>query len=648
MSMIRKALYSSGPRLSLSTIGQATLDQSIEPQCEVESSILMSDRDKCGTRSDFGHLVIKAFFFAASSACEVNSEKAPQELSGGGSPPGEVAAADRDGSRNGGALEKAQSPTPLSVRTRLNRLRRARPTCQLFAGIVPFRDDALPPRVSALAVGDGWGCAKLQDDAFYCWEAPGSGEGATRPVRAHYVSAFGSLFVAAGPDRACVAAHEERAVRCWRAPAFTKQLGSYPPSRDFVDASSWRLSLSDNGIFDRTPVLHGAVCGGRGGLFWGDTVAVGASNAAAGICRVGPIAVPCAIADQRVLSSFLPQDIYPGDDTGDVIIGDLFACKADRENGIWCVGASRDGFFGTREECPSDLLEAWPTSKGPVFAPNGKCARNAVKIGMGKYHGVLGTAGPRGLCLSRVVDDSHDALVCFGAVGLPQAEMNRLVVGLGDEPSACGVSESGDLLCWGEGFTATPNDDPVPIHFALPREGVGIDQPGQFHSSCGIQRNCSREARPLRNCSSAQPSLSVAEVVGLAEGFQDLRVTVRGALVLSPVMWSGLASIACGPFSPGKSGTPEPNLGKGGGYDTFCCPSHGDAPISVTNGADNLYIDGSFCSGDPSRSCCNIPVFGQQVQVTGILHYRESAVGVPEGLSLAEADICQARSSELP
>lgn len=592
-------------------------------QGEVESSIQMSDRATNRSLSGFRDLALQAFFLSISSACQLNDEKACPMSADNNSPLGE----------SGYYLPRQRRPW------------RDEATCKLFAKTVPFRHDALPPQVSALFVGDGWGCAKLHDDAFYCWKAPGLERSVARFVRAHHISRFeGSWSVAAGPDRACVAAPDEQSARCWRAPGFIEQLGNLTRSDNFAEANSWQLSFTDKGMFDRTPVLHGAVYGGRGGLFWGNTVPIDASNTAISICREWPITVPCAIADQRVLKSFSPQGVVAGNNSGDVIIGDLFACKADTQSGIWCVGANRDGFFGTREDCPSYLLTAWPTSKGPVLAPNAKCARIATRIGVGQYHGEFGSAGPRGLCLSHVVDNWNTERVCLGAIELPRMQMARVVVGLGDEPSACGTSESGSLYCWGAGYsTNATTEDPVRIDFTLPAEGVAFDESGTFHSSCGIHRNCAREVRSLPDCRSTQPSLSLAEVVGLAEGFAAQQVTVRGALVLSPVK-SNFASISCAPFRAGESGKPKPIIGKGGGYDAFCCPARGNAPISVTDGTESLYIDGSFCGGDTSRTCCSIPVLGQQVLVTGILNYREPRVGVPEGLSLAEATICQLRS----
>lgn len=523
------------------------------------------------------------------------------------------------------------------------------------AAKIRSRKDTLPPMPGHFIVGDGWGCTRLQDDSQYCWQAPGT-ERTPNFVWAHHIAQFdGPRWVGAEPDRACTVewqgqndgarlgdvptgsrlpcsnADRKNFMRCWPAPDFIRQLHPAPPNQGIAKVGSWTVALPDD--VDGVLGSIDALCDRASYDAWLESPRLCRRNLGLRLCRLGSAVVPCALVDADTLKRFLPKYVAAGDHTGGAIAGDLFTCKADRDSGIWCIGASRDGFFGSREECPAELLSAWPTLGGPVVAPNAKCARFPVKIGNGRYRGVIGSAGPRGLCLERELDAWHTEFECFGAIRLPPTRMVRLVVGLGDEPSACGMTEAGELFCWGAGYNLNPSTSaPIPIRFDLPEHALAIDSDGPFHVACGIHHRCGRVLRALPNCPAQQSSYTIDELLGLVEGFEGQRVTVRGAIVLHPVTSHGLASIACGPFKQGGKATPD--LKKGGGYDAFCCPAQGNASVSITNGTDELYLDGFFCGGDSSRSCCSIPVLGQEVQVTGMLRCEGA-------FSLADPEICQ-------
>ena len=47
-----------------------------------------------------------------------------------------------------------------------------------------------------------------------------------------------------------------------------------------------------------------------------------------------------------------------------------------------------------------------------------------------------------------------------------------------------------------------------------------------------------------------------------------------------------------------------------------------------------IYLEGVGCSGDESRSCCDLIVNGQQVVVTGALHEKHDRFGEPSRYSL--------------
>lgn len=73
------------------------------------------------------------------------------------------------------------------------------------------------------------------------------------------------------------------------------------------------------------------------------------------------------------------------------------------------------------------------------------------------------------------------------------------------------------------------------------------------------------------------------------------------------------------------------------------CPDSGDASVLVASGNENLILDGSWCYGDSSRTCCSLPVFGQAVIASGVLSWRESRASAREGWVLKDPEVCEVK-----
>jgi hypothetical protein len=511
----------------------------------------------------------------------------------------------------------------------------------VFARPIAFRPAANPPAALALHLGDGWGCATLHDGAHYCWVAAGRN---ARPIVAQHVAWLEDRWLGVGPDRVCVAA-DEHTVRCWRAPDFlTRPWWQMLSSADapLREALSWRVARGDDATFagsrqrvtDPTPVEHGGWRGCSEALCWGPIDRAPAPSLIP-LCRAGPLAAPCAVADERALRDF--EGIAH---VGGVIVGDLFACLRSFD-GVVCIGASRDGFFGSSRACPPELLRAWPIASGTVSAPNARCSREPVRLGTGKYFGNAGAAGPRGICLE-AQSELPSQYRCFGAIaGLrgPSVPFATIAPGLGDEPSACGIDPDGQVQCWGAAYSTEPGRA-VPIAFDVPeRQGVAWSQPGHFEGACTVHRNCARDATPLPACSALSPLTTLKELFVFSRAYEGRIVHVLGQLVLAGLP----AGEACG-WLPAELRTQSGSKVKEIDYDsTPCCEQSGTA-VAVTDGHNYVAIDGLTCSGDASRLCCDAPVLGQSVTVTGRLVFREWVQGSGPMWTLADAALCEARA----
>lgn len=522
---------------------------------------------------------------------------------------------------------KPKSETP---RTRPDRpLANDRPA-RLTAKPAEYRDDAKPPSASRIRLGDGWGCAELADRSYYCWEAPSGDVRSRAPVLANHVAWLDDTRTSAGPDRIC--RRNVDGARCFRAPEFMRDRGSLartPGSQASDNEASWALPAADlrDPLVDATPVQHGAFRGCSDGLCWGPQDGAPAASPDLKLCRHQQLVVPCAVAESQALSEFHRLGL-----NGPTMIGDLFGC-ARTHRGLLCIGASRDGLFGTQAACPPELRSAWPTATGTVPAPMARCSRTPVPLRSGPTFGNKDSAGPRGVCAEELTSSSKGLLEslahphwpelhCFGAVWLPKLLLSQVEVGLGDEPSACGIDRKGQVHCWGARYSERGHAA-RPIEFVVPKApAMVVGVAGPFRHSCGINRNCGRSAESLSRCRPGTPNRTVHDVFEAAESLEGQIVAVRGELGVANISQAHDA-IVCD-----------------GGEGSYCCAS-GAAQVVVRDQARQLFIEGSTCTGDISRLCCNRGALGQPVIASGRLTWRRWVEGAGEAWTLAEPELCE-------
>ena len=496
-----------------------------------------------------------------------------------------------------------------------------------------YRAKAKPISVNQLYLGDGWGCARLHDEATYCWQVPAPGTH-TGPVKAEHIAWLDDQHMGVGSDRICTRELRNE-YRCWRAPEFMALPHTWrkPDLKSVAQNLTWGIT-NENGdsLVDRQPVTHGAWHGCSGGWCWNPLE----PQSVVKLCRAGSTVVPCSGVNEATLREF---DERPN--VGDHIVGDLFACRRWNDK-LECLGASRDGFFGSAAECPRELFTSWPTIAGPVVAPNAKCARKPVRVGKGRFLGNDASASPRGICIGSE-DVSGAAGIdyqCFGAVTPIQPGLTSIQLGLGDEPSACALDPAGNVLCWGHGYTeSAKGNKSVSIEFDIPKSGpiVAWQGSGKFHAGCQIERNCTRSAAPLPVCAPGLASLSLSNVFKRMEELKDNPVSVAGTLGISGVV-SDQVGMQCGPY---ESDGITPDIKRGGGFgNDYCCQeAHGPIVVTASNGF--LPLEGVMCSGDRSRLCCNVAVLGQKVIVTGTLVWRDYVAMLGPSWALSNPEICE-------
>jgi hypothetical protein len=533
--------------------------------------------------------------------------------------------------------------------------------------------------VGDLLVEDDFGCALLErggkERSWWCWRSAGRSVGpsvaATAAVpwepfevpdlnRGPFVAGFGRFCTGSGGDVRCVSAKDvldgrgDPLAPVKAAPSATGRLarqiadantGQLLVGRDFTcSLRSSSLACAGNDRFGQSArgnaagapeawTASEAVIGAWHGCLhtldtmalscWGRNDAGQLGHRSTDVCRDGGQAVPCSRSPQRMEVSLPESDDVPVA----FVAGDLFTCAYDGR--IRCWGGSRDGVFGTRVNCPAALKKAWPTRAGSVAAPRATCTNVPVEIAAlstvapmrrGDSRGF--SAGPRGLC---ALGDWK--VRCLGAIPTPafaphiSRAVQRVVVGSGDQPSACAVHE-GAVYCWGAGYSAdAARTRPVRITFP---EGVAAGSPvvdfpaptGGWPEACLIHRACDDVPPPIDPCdgkSAAPPSW--AELEPRAPSLVGTTVSVRGALLVGPRdMYS------CPTGSP-------------------CCSVARARRIALDawdrDGEDLLVLGNLRCVGDDSRLCCKVPAYGQLVRAIGALKT------APGGYVLEKPALCQ-------
>jgi hypothetical protein len=509
---------------------------------------------------------------------------------------------------------------------------------------LPGQPPDSPGRGSTVAVGDGWGCARVfgWDQAHWqCW----GGDFVESPaphVQARVVPWLSALELPVGPDKLCFL--NQRHDLCWPWPDFAKaqpnnlpevqkregrssteirdgQLlvgGTFACTIQYVGAERMLQCSGDNSFGqlakgDQPEMLeewrgavgtwHGCVAPRRGTEIYcwgrGDGGQLGYRPTES--CKVAGRKIPCSKSARKVS--------IPLKDVAGLHGGDMFTCAAVHSSQtmkLLCWGASRDGWFGD-SACGADLRRAWPAGKGFVSAPKATCS--IVPVEVPAFTGMQGTRsiGPRGVC---AVVDNH--IRCVGAISTPSIEVTEVKVSQGIAASACGIADS-KVVCWGEGYS--PADDPskpVPIEFAATKPASAVvDFPPpagtEWPTAHLIHRGCSEPARPLPICAPDAKGEPWSALVSAASDWKGKVVSVRERLVVGPADRETTARSR--PLVLGEGDNPLRFLGSRGRF---------------------------ACAGDESRLCCRAPAFGQLVIATGELSGSKEF-----GWFIKDADICE-------
>jgi hypothetical protein len=413
----------------------------------------------------------------------------------------------------------------------------------------------------------------------------------------------------------------------------------------FIRPSSWDVALGP---------WHGCALPGRSSqaVCWGRGDAGQLGGIPATSCRYRDRDVACArTAQAGPVTSATERERA-------IRAGDLFTCAAD-PNGILCWGANQDAFFGARQSCPAGLRRSWPTLQGTTSAPNAACPAHPERVAGITEFPKRFEVGPRGLCFgvggaiqcrgaiptprgsaafhTTVIADSEEAASVMGAHTLTGPDV--IAVSPGQDASACAIHADGSVVCWGEGYSpADAPDLPVAVSFETatpPSEvaayGIGGSPDEWGDDDCVIRRGCTLRPATVPPCPSTrdgdfgfEDAPTWADLVGSAQQHEGQIVRVRGSLKIQQTSMS--TQMIC--FAPGSA------------EKRACCEV--SSGIIVLDGVPGpLALDGLFCGGDESETCCNAPAYGQTVVVTGRL--TRSPSRWTSGWTIAEPTLCEPR-----
>ncbi len=481
---------------------------------------------------------------------------------------------------------------------------------------------------SSLAVGDGWGCARLFGWGQPHWQCWGSG---TPQVRAQGVPWLSAKELANGPASLCFL--DKAADACWPWPDFVKRQPQNVPQEQlsvgkdgsqllvggtfactilYVGSERMLKCSGDNSFAQRAeaeqPVMletwrgaagtwHGCVQGHGDTYCWGRGDGGQLGREPEQTCTVAGRDVPCA-KDLRKVS-------FPLGPVEKLVAGDMFTCALGRGTRRFvCWGASRDGWFGDTA-CPASLRQAWPTTSGPVPAPRATCSPSPVVLS--DFNEAKGdvSVGPRGAC---AMVGGH--VRCLGAIPTPSVDVDRFKVSPGVRASACGIA--GDkVLCWGEGYSS-PDSPNVPVSIAFPATqplSAVVDFPPptgtEWPQDRLIHRGCSTPPTPLPKCAADVKGHPWSSLLAKAPSLVGQTIIVQDRLLVGPVFrqQAGHRSIVVG---------------------------EGDRALRLGLGTK------MECVGDESRLCCGRPAFGQLVVAKGVLGGSNDG-----GWALKSEEICE-------
>ena len=510
---------------------------------------------------------------------------------------------------------------------------------------------------SSVAVGDGWGCARVfgwNQANWQCWGADFVPSDAPH-VRAKSVPWLSSAELPVGPDRLCFL--NKRSDLCWPWPIFAQQRPSDLPevqeregrgsteSRDgqllvggtfactiqYVGSERMLKCSGDNSYGQlaegEQPEMTEPWYGWHGAMgTWHGCVA--ARGKEPPYCwgrgdggQLGfETSETCAVAGRRIpCSKSLHKASISVGGMSRLFAGDMFTCGVSGSpRRLLCWGASHDGWIGGTA-CPSELRKAWPVHAGFTPAPQATCSRAPVEIPALKGVENDLSVGPRGAC---GIVDKH--IRCVGAIRTPSIEVSQVRVSPGAHASACGIAGT-NVLCWGDGYSPAGNPSlAVPVAFATTQPLTAVvDFPPpagtQWPQDRLIYRGCSDPTVPLPKCPPGTTGKPWSELASEAVELKGKTVSVRDRLLVAPIAWEE---------------TKWQTRGNNDAFEYHTRPlvlGEGDVPLRL--GGDRPRF---ACGGDASRLCCKTQAFGQTVVASGVLSGANSY-----GWVLRSAEICE-------